>query len=75
MDNIHDSLVWWTGFTSIHGLSHLNSSSNWLIKFLWGLVFTIGLILTVMSVGRVVIDYRKYEACQKSFSRNLLVEF
>ena len=50
------------GFTSIHGLSHLKSSSNWLIKLFWGLVFLIGLALTVWSVARVIIDYRKYEA-------------
>ena len=56
-----DSMRWWMGYTSIHGLSHLKGSSNAFTKVIWALAFTAGVFMTSTSVVKVVMDYRKYE--------------
>ena len=58
VDEEKSVISWFFNFTGIGGLSQFNATDWTLSKIIWALLFSVGLILTLISAYMVIDDYR-----------------
>ena len=56
------AIQWFIKFTGIGGLTQTRDSDNKLSRFVWGVLFLVGLVLTMIGIVNLVIDFCRYEA-------------
>ena len=54
-------MQWFIKFTSIGGFTQTRDSDNKLSKFIWGILFLVGLALTIMGIVKLVIDFIRFD--------------
>ena len=55
-------MQWFVKFTSIGGFTHSRDSDNQTSRFIWGILFLAGVVLTLLGIIQLVRDFCRYEA-------------